>query len=520
MTRQRIYVPRDAAALSVGADETAQAIMRAASARNLDIELVRNGSRGMLWLEPLVEVETPAGRVAYGPVMPGDVPHLFEAGWPGGDAQDARVRSLRHGLTEEIPFFKRQQRLTFARCGLIDPLNLDEYRANGGYRGLEKALGMAPKDIVDAVLESGLRGRGGAAFPAGIKWRTVLETAADQKYVACNADEGDSGTYSDRMILEGDPFALIEGMTIAGLATRATRGFVYLRCEYPDAHRVLEDAISIAYAHGFLGHDIMGRGASFDLEVRLGAGAYICGEETSMLDSLEGKRGQVRFKPPLPAISGLFGKPTLINNLITLASVPIILDRGATYYRDFGMGRSRGTLPIQLTGNVKRGGLIELAFGVTLRELLYDYGEGSLTGRPIRAVQVGGPLGAYMPESQFDTPLDYEAFAAIGAMLGHGGIVVFDDTVDMAAQARYAMEFCAIESCGKCTPCRIGSTRGVEVIDRLVAGRNAPLQEAVLRDLCETMTHGSLCALGGLTPAPVLSALNHFPEDFRHAQHR
>ena len=520
MTRQRIYVPRDAAALSVGADETAQAIMRVAAHRNADVELVRNGSRGLLWLEPLVEVATAAGRIAYGPVTADDVAALFEGGWLQGEAQNERARALRQGVTAEIPFFKRQQRLTFARCGLIDPLDLDEYRAHGGYRGLENAIGLGPRAVVEQVMESGLRGRGGAAFPAGIKWRTVLDTAADQKYVACNADEGDSGTYSDRMILEGDPFALIEGMTIAGFATGATRGFIYLRCEYPDAQRVIEDAIAIAYAHGFLGQDVMGRGVSFDLEVRLGAGAYICGEETSMLESLEGKRGQVRFKPPLPAISGLFGRPTLINNLITLASVPIILDRGAAYYRDFGMGRSRGTLPIQLAGNVKHGGLIELAFGVTLRELLYDYGGGSLSGRPIRAVQVGGPLGAYLPESQFDTPLDYEAFAAQGAMLGHGGIVVFDDTVDMAAQARYAMEFCAIESCGKCTPCRIGSTRGVEVIDRLVAGHNAPLQETVLRDLCETMTHGSLCALGGLTPAPVLSALNHFPEDFRHAQHR
>jgi formate dehydrogenase iron-sulfur subunit len=263
-----------------------------------------------------------------------------------------------------------------------------------------------------------------------------------------------------------------------------------------------------------LGEDILGSGKRFDLEVRLGAGAYICGEETSLLESLEGKRGQIRFKPPLPAIQGLFGMPTVINNVITLASVPIILDKGAEHYQHFGMGRSRGTLPIQLAGNIKRGGLIEKAFGISLRELLYDYGGGSLSGRPIRAVQVGGPLGAYLPESQFDTVLDYEAFTEIKGMLGHGGIVVFDDSVDMAAQARYAMEFCAIESCGKCTPCRIGSTRGVEVIDRLIAGENPVKQEALLRDLCETMTYGSLCALGGLTPYPVLSAINHFPEDF------
>jgi formate dehydrogenase iron-sulfur subunit len=509
MSATRIYVPRDAAARSVGSDSTAAAILEQAKTRGIDIELVRNGSRGLLWLEPLVEVATAAGRVAYGPVRAQDVESLFDAGFASG-----KPHALGHGITEQIPYFKSQERLTFARVGITDPISIEDYIAHEGYRGLKAALGMEPAAIVAAITASGLRGRGGAAFPAGIKWKTVLATSADQKYIVCNADEGDSGTFSDRMVIEGDPFVLIEGMTIAGLATGATSGFIYLRWEYPDAHRALQAAIAAAYEHHYLGDNVRGSGKRFDLEVRLGAGAYICGEETSLLESLEGKRGQIRFKPPLPAIQGLFGKPTVINNVITLASVPIILDKGAEHYQHFGMGRSRGTLPIQLAGNIKRGGLIEKAFGITLRELLYDYGGGSLSGRPIRAVQVGGPLGAYLPESQFDTKLDYEAFAEIKGMLGHGGIVVFDDTVDMAAQARYAMEFCAIESCGKCTPCRIGSTRGVEVIDRLIAGENRDKQEAVLRDLCETMTYGSLCALGGLTPYPVLSAINHFPQDF------
>jgi formate dehydrogenase iron-sulfur subunit len=509
MSATRIYVPCDAAARSVGSDATADAIVAAAKRRGIDIELVRNGSRGLLWLEPLVEVSTGAGRIAYGPVRANDVEGLFAAEFLSG-----KPHALALGLTEEMPYFKNQERLTFARVGLTDPRSIQDYIDHEGFRGLKRALAMEPAAIVAAVTAAGLRGRGGAAFPAGIKWKTVLGTSADQKYVVCNADEGDSGTFSDRMVMEGDPFVLIEGMIIAGLATAATRGFIYLRWEYPDAHRALNAAISAAYQHHYLGDDIQGSGKHFDLEVRLGAGAYICGEETSLLESLEGKRGQIRFKPPLPAIQGLFGKPTVINNVITLASVPVILDRGAEYYQHFGMGRSRGTLPIQLAGNIKRGGLIEKAFGITLRELLYDYGGGSLSGRPIRAVQVGGPLGAYLPESQFDTKLDYEAFAEIKGMLGHGGIVVFDDSVDMAAQARYAMEFCAIESCGKCTPCRIGSTRGVEVIDRLIAGENAAKQETLLRDLCETMTYGSLCALGGLTPYPVLSAINHFPEDF------
>ena len=505
----KIYVPCDAAALGVGAETTAQAITAEAERRDIEITLIRNGSRGLLWLEPLVEVEVAGTRIAYGPVQAQDVPGLFDADFTAG-----KPHALRHGATEEIPYFKRQQRLTFARVGLTDPRSLTDYIEHGGFRGLRAALALSPTDIVASVTASGLRGRGGAAFPAGIKWKTVLGAQAAQKYIVCNADEGDSGTFSDRMLMEGDPFVLIEGMTIAGVATGATRGYIYLRWEYPQAKIALEAAIAAAYAAHYLGEGVLGSDKRFDLEVRMGAGAYICGEETSLLESLEGRRGQVRFKPPLPAIEGLFGKPTVINNVITFASVPIILDKGAEHYQHFGMGRSRGTLPMQLAGNIKHGGLVEIAFGMTLRELMVDFGGGSLSGRPIRAVQVGGPLGAYLPESQFDTPLDYEAFAAVKAMLGHGGIVVFVDSVDMAAQARYAMEFCAIESCGKCTPCRIGSTRGVEVIDRLVAGDNATKQEAVLRDLCETLTYGSLCALGGLTPYPVLSALNHFTEDF------
>jgi len=514
MSGPKIFVPLDAAARSVGADATARAIAEEARHRGLDIELVRNGSRGLLWLEPLVEVEQGGVRYAYGPVAPASVAGLFDGGFHSASGDAAKRHPLAQGPTEEIEYLKRQQRLTFSRVGITDPRSLADYLAHGGYRGLEAALDMEPARIVESVTASGLRGRGGAAFPAGMKWKTVLGAPGKQKYVVCNADEGDSGTFSDRMIMEGDPFVLIEGMTIAGLATGAERGYIYLRWEYPDAKRSLDSAIRSATDAHYLGDDIQGSGRRFELEVRMGAGAYICGEETSLLESLEGKRGQVRFKPPLPAIAGLFGRPTVINNVITFASVPIILDRGADFYRHFGMGRSRGTLPMQLAGNVKRGGLVEVAFGMSLKELLYDFGGGSLSGRPIRAVQVGGPLGAYLPESQFDTPLDYEAFAEIKGMLGHGGVVVFDDTVDMAAQARYAMEFCAIESCGKCTPCRIGSTRGVEVIDRLVAGENAAAQEVLLRDLCETLTYGSLCALGGLTPYPVLSALNHFAGDF------
>ncbi|MBO1110412.1 formate dehydrogenase beta subunit [Bordetella petrii] len=505
-----IYLPRDAAALAMDADAVARAIEQEAGRRNVAVRLVRNGSRGLLWLEPLAEVATPAGRIAYGPVQPEDVPGLFDAGWLQGGPH-----ALCHGPTEDIPYLKKQQRLTFARVGITDPLSIDDYVAHDGLQGLRRALAMAPQQIVDEVAASGLRGRGGAAFPTGIKWKTVLTTPAEQKYIVCNADEGDSGTYSDRLLMEGDPYVLIEGMAIAGLAVGATCGYIYVRSEYPHAIATLNEAIARARQAGWLGGDIQGSGRRFDLEVRKGAGAYICGEETSLLESLEGKRGVVRAKPPLPAIAGLFGKPTVINNVISLASVPIILARGAAYYRDYGVGRSQGTLPFQLAGNLKHGGLVEAAFGLTLRELLYDYGGGSASGRPLRAVQVGGPLGAYLPESQWDVPLDYEAYAAISAMVGHGGIVAFDDSVDMARMARYAMEFCAVESCGKCTPCRIGAVRGVETLDKIAArGAQHEQQVHLLRDLCDTMLGGSLCALGGMTPYPVLSALNHFPEDF------
>ncbi|MDX0191255.1 formate dehydrogenase [Sinorhizobium meliloti] len=505
----RIYIPRDAAALALGAEKVAEAMAGEIAARGLDATIVRNGSRGMHWLEPLVEVETAGGRVAYGPVKASDVASLLDAGLISGGAHPLCL-----GKTEEIPFLKRQTRLTFARCGVIDPLSLEDYRAHRGLLGLERAIAMQPAAIVAEVTESGLRGRGGAGFPTGIKWKTVLEARGPRKYIVCNADEGDSGTFADRMIMEGDPFVLIEGMAIAGIATGATKGYIYTRSEYPHAIAVMSAAIEIARAAGVLGASVLGSAHAFDTEVRTGAGAYVCGEETSLLNSLEGKRGLVRAKPPLPAHKGLFDRPTVINNVISLASVPVILDKGAGYYRDFGMGRSRGTIPLQIAGNVKHGGLFETAFGLTLGEIVDEIGGGTASARPVKAVQVGGPLGAYFPRALFDTPFDYEAFAARDGLIGHAGIVVFDDTADMLKQARFAMEFCAVESCGKCTPCRIGSTRGVEVADRIAAGIEPEKNRELLADLCNTMKFGSLCALGGFTPYPVMSAMTHFPEDF------
>lgn len=506
----KVYVSRDATALAVGAEPVALAVASIAEQQGADVEIVRNGSRGLFWLEPLVEVETASGRHAYGPVTAGDVPGLFKAGFLAAGAHPLYL-----GLTEEIPELRSQQRLTFARVGVVNPVSASDYVAYDGYAGLRRALTMSPADIVAAVTESGLRGRGGAAFPTGIKWKTVLDQPPQQKYVTCNADEGDSGTFADRMLMEGDPFVLIEGMTIAGVAVGATQGYIYLRAEYPHALRTLNEAIAAAYAAGYLGRNVLGSDKQFELEVRLGAGAYICGEETSMLESLEGRRGEVRVRPPLPAIKGLFGQPTIVNNVISLASVPVILQRGAQFYKDFGTGKSRGTIPLQLAGNVKRGGLYERAFGLTLRELVYGYGGGTASGRPVRAVQVGGPLGTYIPESQLDTAIDYEALSGIGALLGHGGVVVFDDTINMAAMARFALEFCALESCGKCTPCRIGSVRGVELMDRVMANVDRERNLQLVEELCDTMLNGSLCGLGGMTPFPVQSALKYFPEDFR-----
>ena len=509
MAATRIYVPRETSAVSLGADDVAVEIARVAKQSGTAVELIRNGSWGASWLEPLVEVDVGGVRIAYGNIEPADVSSLFDSGFLDGGEHEKRL-----GPIQEIPYLIEQDRWTLFRCGLVDPLSVESFRATQGFKALEKAFAEGPDAVLEAVTESGLRGRGGAGFPTGIKWRTVAETDAVRKYIACNADEGDSGTFSDRLLMEGDPMCLVEGMALAGFATGASKGYIYLRSEYPLTHRILTRAIDAARDAGWLGDDIQGSGFSFDIEVHLGAGSYVCGEETAMLESLEGKRGIVRAKPPLPAINGLFGKPTVVNNVITLASVPNIVNLGGDRYAGFGVNRSKGTLPFQLSGNVKRGGVVEKAFGITLRELIEKYGGGTASGRPVKAVQVGGPLGAYLAADQLDIAMDIEAFAEIDAMIGHGGIVVFDDSANMAQQARFAMEFCAIESCGKCTPCRIGSTRGVEVIDRIIADDNRDANFELLAELCDTLEDASLCAMGGMTPYPVRSIVKHFAEDF------
>jgi formate dehydrogenase iron-sulfur subunit len=515
MSRVKVFVPRETTACSVGADEVALEIAREAKKRGASVQLVRNGSWGACWLEPLVEVVQGEARIAYGNVEPGNVASLFEAGFLEGGAHDKRL-----GPINEIEFLATQERWTFWRCGLTEALSLDDFIAHQGFKALQKSWEIGADAVIHAVTESGLRGRGGAGFPTGIKWRTVADTKSDQKYIACNADEGDSGTFSDRMLMEGDPFGLIESLAVAGFAVGANKGYIYLRSEYPLTHAILSKAITAARDAGWLGRNIQSSGFDFDIELHVGAGSYVCGEETAMLESLEGKKGIVRYKPPLPAIEGLFGKPTVVNNVVTLASVPNIVNLGGERYAGMGANRSKGTLAFQLAGNIKRGGLVEKAFGVTLRELIENYGGGTASGRPVKAVQVGGPLGAYLGAEQLDTPMDYEAFIDIGAMIGHGGIVVFDDTADMAQQARFAMEFCAIESCGKCTPCRIGSMRGVEVIDRMIKGEKRDENYDLLVELCATMEDASLCAMGGMTPYPVRSILQHFADDFASGQEK
>ena len=526
-----VRISDDALALACGADAVAEAFAAA------DCTVERVSSRGMYWLEPLVEIDG----IGFGPVTADDVSKILPElalgrgaarGTDGGGHPPSALwgatspskigENLCIGRIADHPFIARQQRLTFARAGRTRPLSLEDYAATGGWAGLNRARSLPPEEVVAEVIQSGLRGRGGAGFPAGIKWQTVAAASVSpthpRKYIVCNADEGDSGTFADRMLMEGDPFQLIEGMAIAAHAVGAAQGYIYVRSEYPHAIAKLNAALALV--------EVLI--APFRCEVRVGAGAYVCGEETSLLNSIEGKRGEVRAKPPLPAHYGLFGQPTVINNVLTLAAVPhILLEGGAAHYDSHGMARSKGTMPIQLAGNIKHGGLFETAFGITLRELVYDIGGGTASGRPVKAVQVGGPLGAYIHPDQFDLPFDYEAYTAADALVGHGGIVVFDDTADMGRMARFAMEFCAAESCGKCTPCRIGSTRGVELIDRIRGSKVLPTSGetgtipqsreedlALLEDLCETLQYGSLCALGGFTPYPVRSALKHWPEDF------
>ena len=497
-----VRISQDSFALALGANAVAEAF----SSAGLSVERV--GGRGLGWAEPLVEIEHPKeGLVGFGPVRPSVASELAERVANAVDETPSQWPNCL-GPVAQHPFLANQHRLVFDRAGSAPISQLSSFTA------VPEALSRDPLELIADIETSGLRGRGGAGFPAHIKWRTVRQTNAERKYLVCNADEGDSGTFADRLLMEADPFKLIEGMLIAGYATGATKGYIYLRSEYPIAKQVFSDALKSAYRKNYLGKAVLGTDFEFDLELFIGAGAYICGEETSLLESLEGRRGEIRVKPPVPAIAGLFQMPTLVHNVISFAAVPGILEIGAEAYRDLGIAPSCGTMCFQLAGNVSRGGLIEVPFGLTLREIIEDYGDGTFSGRPLRTVQIGGPLGAYLSRDELDLPLTYESMAAIGAGIGHGGIVVFDDSVDLAEQARFAFEFCELESCGKCTPCRLGSVRGKETMEQLMAGKGSSRSLELIEDLCEVMDRASLCQMGGMTPIPVRSAIERFPEDF------
>jgi len=488
----RFYLSNDTSARAAGADRVAEAWEGRPG-----LELVRTSSRGAFFLEPLVERDTPAGRLAWPNAKPDDLPNILSGA--GGVP------------VAQIPFLSCQTRLTFANFGVTRPLSLEDYRTHGGGQGLARACSLSPEAIIDELKLSQLRGRGGAAFPVWNKWRVAQQTPADRKYVVANADEGDAGTYCDRMIMEGEPFRLIEGLLICARAIGAEHGYIYCRKEYPAAATVLRAAIAQAEQSGML--ESLGR--PVHLEVLVGAGSYVVGEETALLESLEGRRGVVQARPPYPAVSGLYGHPTIVSNVLTFATVSNILAQGGARYAALGTERSRGTVVLQIGGRVKQPGLVEMPFGATLEEVLEQFGGGMAPGARFKAVQVGGPLGSLFPASRLGIRICYDAFAEAGAILGHGGIVVYDDETDMVELARHFMAFTAEESCGKCTPCRIGSMRGREILERVQAGQGRPDDLALLADLGETMQQASLCAFGGRAPYPVLTAIEHFPEEFR-----
>ena len=492
MTIARLYLSNDTSSQAAGVGHLAEWLQE-----RTDIQLLRTSSRGAFYLEPMIERDGPEGRLLWPNVTVDDLPNVI-AGRGGVPA-------------DNVPYLAKQTRATFSNFGITQPLALDEYRAPGGFNGLEAALAMSPDAIIQELKVARLRGRGGAAFPVWNKWRAALQTEADEKYVVVNADEGDAGTYCDRMVMEGDPFRLIEGMLICAHAIGASKGFIYCRQEYPAAAAAVRTAIRKADEAELLELD----GRTFSIDIVLGGGSYVCGEETALLESLEGRRGVVRAKPPYPAISGLYHRPTIVSNVLTFAIVPSILARGGAWHASLGTEASRGTAVLQIGGRVKQPGLVEIPFGMTLRHVLEEFGGGMTAGARFKAVQVGGPLGSLFPESRLDIPICYDAFADAGAILGHGGIVVYDDETDMVELARHFMAFTADESCGKCTPCRIGSIRAREILELVQSGRAKPDDLTLLADLGETMKTASLCALGGRAPYPVMTAIEHFGNEFR-----
>lgn len=523
--KPRIIVGMGTCGIAAGAKDVFNAVVQEVESRRLDVVVAQTGCIGMCQREPLLDVELPGGpRVTYGNVAVKDVPRIIAshvlngsiveelavAQFPAGELRAENVPSY-----DELDFYRKQRRLALANCGRIDPENIEEYIAAGGYEACVKALTeMTPEEVIAEVKRAGLRGRGGAGFPMGLKWELTRQTPSTKKYIICNADEGDPGAFMDRSLLEGDPHRVIEGMIIGAYAIGADEGYIYIRAEYPLAIKRLELALQQARERGFLGEDIFGSGFSFNLQIKKGAGAFVCGEETALMASIEGKRGMPRPKPPFPSQSGLWGKPTNINNVETFANVPELIRLGAAGFSSIGTQGSTGTKVFALTGKIANTGLVEVPMGLSLREVIYDIGGGVPGGGQLKAVQIGGPSGGCIPAELLDLPIDYESLRSVGAMMGSGGMVVMDQSTCMVDVARFFLRFTQHESCGKCTPCREGTKRMLEILDRICSGEGREGDLELLEELGHHIRDTSLCQLGGSAPNPVLSTLQYFRAEY------
>ena len=512
----RVTVGMATCGISAGAGPVLDALKAGVEAKGLNVNVVKTGCIGMCTYEPIVEVFEPGKKkVTYIHVNPEKAAEIVEKHLAGGQpvAEYTVGGSLK--TLEELDFYKLQKRVALQNCGLINPEDINEYIARNGYQALAKALAeMTPADVIDTVKKAGLRGRGGGGFLTGLKWSFAAPNEADQKYIICNADEGDPGAFMDRSVLEGDPHAVLEAMAIGGYAIGATKGYIYVRAEYPIAVQRLKIAIAQAKELGVLGDNLFGTDFSFDVDIRLGAGAFVCGEETALIASIEGKRGMSRNKPPFPANKGLWGKPSCINNVETLANVAQIILKGADWFRSFGTEKSPGTKVFALGGKINNTGLVEVPMGVTLRQVIYDVGGGCPNGKEFKAVQTGGPSGGCITAANLDTPIDFDNLVALGSMMGSGGMIVMDEDNCMVDIARFFLDFTVDESCGKCTPCREGTKRMLEILDKITAGKGTPEDLNTLEKLAQTIKTTALCGLGQTAPNPVLSTMNRFRDEY------
>ncbi|GAB4173338.1 MAG: NADH-quinone oxidoreductase subunit NuoF [Calditrichia bacterium] len=514
--KPKLIVGYGSCGIAAGAKKVYEALESYITEKNVPIELDKTGCIGMCYREPLIEFRTKDQEkgVIYGDVTPDMAIQLLETFVADQPLPDTNVVKAEDKPAEEEGFYKNQIRIVLRNAGIIDPEKIDDYKDKDGFQGLERALSMSPEQVIEEVKQSGLRGRGGAGFPTGLKWQFARGSKGDEKYVICNADEGDPGAFMDRSVLEGDPFSVIEGMTIAAYAIGANKGVIYVRAEYPLAIKRLQIALEQARKAGYLGDNILNSGFSFDLYIKEGAGAFVCGEETALIASVEGKRGMPRIRPPFPAQSGLWGKPTNINNVETYANIPWILFHGADKFAAYGTEKSKGTKVFALAGKIKKGGLVEVPMGMTLKEIIFDIGGGILDDREVKAVQMGGPSGGCIPADMFDIAVDYENVNRTGAIMGSGGMVVMDDRTCMVDVAKFFLAFTQDESCGKCTFCRVGTKRMLEILTRITEGEGKPEDLDTLEKLADNIRKSSLCGLGQTAPNPVLTTLKYFRHEY------